>query len=114
MERENNPVKNESIILEGSIISKLIGIKFLNDMTFMSECAICLVPYKPDDMIIPLPCDHRHYFHADCISNIITKELATKKYALCPLCQTNIKDKMQSDSFSNYRESTLTKRLLET
>jgi len=33
------------------------------------ECTICMVEYEPEDEIIPLPCDVRHFFHAACIEN---------------------------------------------
>ena len=48
--------------------------------TAHSECAICLDSLNPGDQVAPLPCDHRHYFHTDCI-----KDWA-KRNQLCPLC----------------------------
>lgn len=37
--------------------------------------------YKPNDETIQLPCDHRHFFHADCIENWL------KKNNSCPMCK---------------------------
>lgn len=34
----------------------------------MTECCICLEEFKDDDEIVPLPCNPKHYFHADCIA----------------------------------------------
>ena len=31
------------------------------------ECVICLLPFESSDMVTPLPCDKRHYFHSKCI-----------------------------------------------
>mmetsp|Transcript_19902 Transcript_19902/g.26860 ORF Transcript_19902/g.26860 Transcript_19902/m.26860 type:complete len:86 (+) Transcript_19902:554-811(+) len=44
------------------------------------ECAICLSDFSVGEMVSPLPCDKRHYFHTDCI-----KEWASKRVH-CPLC----------------------------
>ena len=31
------------------------------------ECSICLLEFTEKDLVTPLPCDPRHYFHTDCI-----------------------------------------------
>ena len=31
------------------------------------ECTICLNEFKENDLVSPLPCDTRHYFHSSCI-----------------------------------------------
>ena len=45
-----------------------------------TECSICLLDFGRSDHVTPLPCDHRHYFHTDCI-----KQWARQKLH-CPLC----------------------------
>ena len=32
-----------------------------------TECSICLADYDSNAMVTVLPCDVRHYFHAECI-----------------------------------------------
>ena len=49
------------------------------------ECAICFVEFKEDDMITPLSCDIKHYFHTECIERWI------KVKNECPLCRAEIK-----------------------
>ena len=43
-----------------------------------------MVEYEPEDEIIPLPCDVRHFFHAPCIENWL------KQNNSCPLCKKPI------------------------
>ena len=44
-------------------------------------CSICLCAFDLGEMLICLPCDNRHSFHAGCIRDWLTKQNA------CPLCQ---------------------------
>mmetsp|Transcript_40014 Transcript_40014/g.52391 ORF Transcript_40014/g.52391 Transcript_40014/m.52391 type:complete len:84 (+) Transcript_40014:691-942(+) len=46
------------------------------------ECVICLEPFEPSEMVTPLPCDKRHYFHSKCI------EEWSQNHNTCPLCKT--------------------------
>ena len=46
-----------------------------------TECVICMMEYKPNDVTITLPCDNRHFFHAACIENWL------KKNNSCPMCK---------------------------
>lgn len=48
------------------------------------ECPICLVEYKKGDMVTPLPCDVRHYFHTHCIEDWFHTEQS------CPLCKVAV------------------------
>lgn len=50
------------------------------------SCAICLLEYTELDEIIPLPCDDRHFFHAQCISDWLQNNNN------CPLCKKAITD----------------------
>ena len=50
----------------------------------VSECSICLNNFEDEDLITPLSCDIRHYFHHACI-----KEWMVKKNE-CPLCKDPI------------------------
>lgn len=45
------------------------------------DCSICLTSFSRGEMLISLPCDNRHSFHADCIRKWLLKTNA------CPLCQ---------------------------
>ena len=45
------------------------------------ECCICMVDFEVSDMVTPLPCDKRHYFHSECI------EQWSKSHNDCPLCK---------------------------
>ena len=49
-----------------------------------AECSICMIEYEGNDTITQLPCDTRHEFHHDCISNWL------KKNNSCPLCKKPI------------------------
>ncbi len=40
--------------------------------------------YTKDDMIVLMPCDERHFFHKDCITEWI------KEKDFCPLCKKPI------------------------
>ena len=46
-----------------------------------TECVICLGEYDRDSMVTVLPCDVRHYFHANCI------EEWSSRNNTCPLCK---------------------------
>jgi len=48
------------------------------------QCSICLMDFSSDDEIIPLPCDEKHYFHAQCIQEWLSNN------NICPLCKTPI------------------------
>lgn len=50
-----------------------------------NECAICLMEFDDDQMVTPLSCDIRHYFHYECI------QAWMKEKTLCPLCKAEIK-----------------------
>lgn len=51
-----------------NLIRSLVKKKFDRAM-FKNEnrCAICLMEYKHNCEVSPLPCDIRHYFHTECI-----------------------------------------------
>ena len=49
----------------------------------MTDCPICLMPLMPDDEILILSCEVKHYFHKQCG----TEWLRMK--AECPLCRKN-------------------------
>jgi len=54
----------------------------LNKFKDHEECVICLESFGPDEMVTPLPCDKRHYFHSKCI------EEWSLNNNTCPLCKT--------------------------
>jgi hypothetical protein len=44
-------------------------------------CSICLSHYLSGDAMLVLPCDERHTFHDECITQWLVKNSS------CPLCQ---------------------------
>lgn len=46
-----------------------------------TTCSICLCAFDRGEMLISLPCDNRHSFHANCIRDWLIRQNA------CPLCQ---------------------------
>ena len=46
------------------------------------ECIICLEAFTDKDVVTPLPCSKRHYFHTKCIQDW------GKRQKYCPLCTT--------------------------
>jgi hypothetical protein len=45
------------------------------------DCCICLTAFERGEMLISLPCHHRHSFHAACVRQWLTRQNS------CPLCQ---------------------------
>jgi hypothetical protein len=45
------------------------------------ECSICLAAFDAGEMLISLPCDNKHSFHASCIRQWLERQNS------CPLCQ---------------------------
>jgi len=45
------------------------------------ECSICLAAFDAGEMLISLPCDNKHSFHANCIRQWLERQNS------CPLCQ---------------------------
>ena len=56
------------------------------------ECVICLEPFKDDDMVTPLPCDKRHYFHSKCI------EEWSQNHNTRPLCKAEFNKQMLEEA----------------
>jgi len=46
-----------------------------------TECSICLCDFEEDSLVTVLPCDVRHYFHAECIQSW------SEQQNTCPLCK---------------------------
>ena len=49
-----------------------------------TDCSICLTPFELGEMLISLPCDKRHSFHASCIRQWLQRQNS------CPLCQKTV------------------------
>ena len=49
-----------------------------------NECIICTVEFNSEAQITPLPCNIKHYFHTECITEWL------KKKPECPLCRHKI------------------------
>lgn len=49
-----------------------------------NECSICLNGFEDDDLVTPLSCDIRHYFHYECIQQWMQMKNE------CPLCKAEI------------------------
>ena len=53
-----------------NVLSNMVRANFRpQDHDGTVECAICFMEYDENSQIIKLPCDERHFFHADCIEN---------------------------------------------
>jgi len=98
---ENIHIKEQ----ENNILTKLINIKYQIDISFMNNCLICMCSFLENDLITILPCDIRHFFHKECIKNMIHIDLGRSKKTKCPLCKTDIGQKLENNSFLNYKES---------
>ena len=46
-----------------------------------NECAVCLVNFAPDDLVVPLGCNVDHLFHMECLLS-----WANHNYT-CPICR---------------------------
>ena len=49
-----------------------------------NECTICLLKFKNNDQVVPLPCNVDHLFHIECLLN-----WANHNYK-CPICRQPI------------------------
>ena len=54
------------------------------NVTLPPSCSVCLTDYEPDDVILRLPCQGAHAFHATCVERWFSVS------QLCPICRTNI------------------------
>ena len=45
------------------------------------DCSICLSDFDLGELVMPLPCDGKHSFHAECIRQWLERQNS------CPLCQ---------------------------
>jgi hypothetical protein len=52
-----------------------------NDEVNNCDCPICLCSFDMGEMLISLPCNHKHSFHAACIRQWLERQNS------CPLCQ---------------------------
>ena len=87
------------------IINKLVEIRYQKDKfaDLLRECPVCCVDFEDNDYITPLPCDTRHFFHRQCISDWLLKHNS------CPLCDAPVPRNMQH----SYRASVLTSCLIK-
>merc|ERR1719296_278248 len=86
--KTNNECKDNDLDLCRFIIpprfKKHQDIESGNDKLEPGECAICLSPYKVDDIVLWSQNDDcRHVFHCDCILTWLLK----KESAECPCCR---------------------------
>jgi len=49
-----------------------------------NECAVCLVNFSQDDLVVPVSCNVDHLFHMECLLN-----WADHNYT-CPICRQPI------------------------
>lgn len=59
----------------------LLGVQRLK---IEKSCPICMVDFEKNDEVIVMPCDRRHFFHAECVK----VWLRTSQF--CPICRANI------------------------
>jgi hypothetical protein len=48
------------------------------------QCVICIEDFKKNDIVLQLPCNLKHVFHRDCISDWVKVKL------VCPVCRAAI------------------------
>eukprot|EP00826_Nyctotherus_ovalis_P005439 TRINITY_DN11228_c0_g1_i8.p1 TRINITY_DN11228_c0_g1~~TRINITY_DN11228_c0_g1_i8.p1 ORF type:complete len:207 (+),score=22.04 TRINITY_DN11228_c0_g1_i8:101-721(+) len=59
-------------------------------------CSICLVDFEEGAETIVLPCDERHYFHAECIQLWISSEgMFRWRKVSCPICRKDIAEEIR-------------------
>lgn len=56
----------------------------IEDVNNPDGCSICLNTFTMGEMLISLPCDKRHSFHANCIRQWLHRQNS------CPLCQKHV------------------------
>ena len=49
-----------------------------------SDCAVCLMEFKEGDIVTPLPCNIKHFFHRRCIRDWL------ERTPQCPLCKKQV------------------------
>jgi hypothetical protein len=59
-------------------------------------CSICLLEYNQENEITVLPCDARHYFHSECITQWLDR------HGDCPICKKVI----TAEDFNKNKSST--------
>lgn len=75
--------RTENSTLSQNNEQKFLNFTFLRGFSFLQdECSICLDPYKEDDNVVKLPCNHE--FHAECIETWLMENLN------CPICRRQI------------------------
>lgn len=71
--------------IKDKVVNSLSKISFGRiQLEGQNECAICLGGFEVDQMVTPLSCDIRHYFHYECIQQWM------KQKNECPLCKAEI------------------------
>ena len=50
-------------------------------------CPICLEPLTEEREVRCMPCDRKHEFHAGCLCDYVTKQLAQGRNPHCPCCR---------------------------
>lgn len=63
-------------------INQLRKTKFSESSKGVSDCSICLSKFEGNSIVITLPCNSNHIFHADCIEPWLRMFHGT-----CPLCR---------------------------
>lgn len=59
-----------------------------------AECWICYKEYVQDELVTRLTCDHRHYFHTDCLIKCFEQGLNA-----CPFCRKPIVEDPDKQSY---------------
>ncbi len=84
--------------------NKLVELTFRESLfgDKLQACPICCVDFENDDIVTPLPCDPRHYFHHKCIC------VWLEKRNCCPLCNEPVSLNMRQ----SYSASVLMSKLI--
>ena len=74
------------------VMSNMQKTKFRHEVyTHLKECPICLLEFIEGVDIIELPCDSRHYFHANCIG----KWISDHNRITCPICNKSLEQELR-------------------
>ena len=41
----------------------------IKEFEYTNVCVICIIEFKQEDDVTPLPCNAKHYYHSECIEH---------------------------------------------
>lgn len=72
--KTNQEERNKNLMIKDVLLN--VASLRLTPAQFSKEdsCSICLEDYAPDQQVIRLPCNDKHYFHSSCIAEWISRK----------------------------------------